>query len=85
MSKSKIIAILLVIVIVAGITFYYLIEEKEVVNIKPDIEIIYPKNGSTVSKIVTISGTASDPDGDDELLEVEIKIFDVEYPSSFIK
>ncbi len=74
MSRNIIIAMLLVIIVIIGLSFNYLREEKEKINIKPNIEIIYPEDGSTVSKIVTISGTASDPDGDDKLLEVEIKI-----------
>ncbi len=74
MSRNKIIAISLVFIVVIGLTINYLIKDEEKVNIKPDVEIIYPNQGSTVSKIVTISGTASDPDGNDELLEVEIRI-----------
>lgn len=74
MSKNKIIALLLVFIILGGITYNYLIKDEENDNVKPNVEIIYPNPGSVVSKIVTISGTASDPDGDDKFLEVEIKI-----------
>ena len=74
MSKNKIIAILLVFIVLIGLTFSYLINDEKNENVKPNVEIIYPDHGSIVSKIVKISGTASDPDGDDEFLEVEIKI-----------
>ena len=44
------------------------------VNHKPSVSINYPYDGSTVSKVVTISGVASDLDGDDTLVKVEILI-----------
>ena len=45
-------------------------------NEKPLVFINYPLDGMTVSNIVMISGEASDPDGDDELVYVEVKIDD---------
>ena len=45
-------------------------------NEKPLVSIDYPLDGMTVSNIVMISGEASDPDGDDELVYVEVKIDD---------
>jgi hypothetical protein len=74
MVRNRIIAIFIVFIVLIVLTFSYFIEERENKNIRPEIEILYPDNEEIVSKIVTISGTASDPDGDDELLEVEIKI-----------
>ena len=74
MIRNRIIAIFIVFIVLIGLTFGYFIEEGENKNIRPEIEILYPNNEDLVSKIVTISGTASDPDGKDEFLEVEIKI-----------
>ena len=74
MSTNKIIAIILVLIVILTLSSYYFIEEKNEENIEPEVEISYPLNGSTVSNIVTISGSAIDPDGNDGLLEVEIKI-----------
>jgi hypothetical protein len=44
------------------------------INKPPEISIVSPENGATVSGIVNISGTASDPDGDNTLERVEIKL-----------
>ena len=44
------------------------------VNKQPQIDITYPKNGDTVNGIVNITGTASDPDGDNTIDRVEIKL-----------
>ena len=74
MGTKTIIAILLIIAIALPLVFIYSEEDKAEVNQKPIVEIIYPHEGSTVSKIIMISGIASDPDGDDNLLEVEIRI-----------
>jgi hypothetical protein len=43
-------------------------------NKKPMVEITYPLNKTVVSNIVMISGTASDPDGNDTLENIEIRI-----------
>ena len=55
------------------------LEEDRVSNEVPLLEITYPRNGGTVSSIVMISGTASDPDGDDTLVNVEVMINDGEW------
>ena len=47
--------------------------EKERKNNIPVVEVRYPKDDATVSKIVTISGVASDPDGDKTIKRVEVK------------
>ncbi|MCK4365498.1 MAG: caspase family protein [Thermoplasmatales archaeon] len=74
MDKKKIIAVILIVAVVSPVIFIYFEEETVEVNKKPVVEIVYPRDGATVSKIVTISGSASDPDGDDNLLRVEIRI-----------
>jgi hypothetical protein len=43
-------------------------------NQKPVIAITYPQNGATISSLVMISGTASDPDTKDVVRKVEVKI-----------
>ena len=43
-------------------------------NEKPTVNIQYPKDNMVVSNLVMISGTASDSDGDKDLVNIEIKI-----------
>ena len=73
---KKIIAVLVIISVSLLLLYVYYEGDEESKNIEPLVEITYPSNGATISKIVTISGTASDPDGDDNLLEVEVMIKD---------
>jgi hypothetical protein len=76
MNMFKKIIALIVIVLLILIVFYSGIfdDSKASENKKPIVEITYPLSGATVSKIVTICGTAMDPDGDDSLLHVEIMV-----------
>lgn len=53
-----------------------LFEEKKVFNSKPVVEISYPETGDIFSKFVTISGTATDPNGDQTIKQVEIRLND---------
>lgn len=76
MNKKKIIAVILIVAVVSPVIFVYFEKDEVNINKKPVVEIAYPKDGATVSRIVTISGSASDPDGDDNLLIVEIRIND---------
>lgn len=76
---KKIITLLTFIIILSFILllfFGYIKIDDGVINHKPSIIINYPYDGSTVSKIVIISGTASDLDGDDTLEKIEIFIND---------
>ena len=43
-------------------------------NGKPTVIITYPSNGATIARLVMISGTASDPDKEDNISSVEVKI-----------
>jgi len=43
-------------------------------NGKPTVTITYPSNGAIVSKLVMISGTADNPDGEEGVNSVQIKI-----------
>jgi len=74
MNKKKIIAVLLALAVILPLTFIYFQKDKTNLNKKPIVEITYPYNGAVVSKIVTISGTATDPDIDDSVLRVEVTI-----------
>jgi len=56
--------------------FGYIKIDSGTINHKPTISITYPSNGSIVSKIVIISGIASDLDGNETLERVEILIDD---------
>ena len=69
---KKIIVILLVISITLPL-FSGCLEKKGRENHIPNVEITYPLDGDTVSKIVTISGKASDPDDDKTLKRIEVK------------
>ncbi|KYK21630.1 hypothetical protein AYK24_08870 [Thermoplasmatales archaeon SG8-52-4] len=79
MNIKAIIAVILVVIIVVPVYLIYFNKDDETTddkNKKPIVEIIYPQDNATVSNIVMISGTATDPDGDDNLLSVEIMIYD---------
>lgn len=71
-----IVSILIIILIIFAVFSFYFKEEK-VFNDKPTVKIQYPIDGSTVSKIVTISGIASDPNGDQTIKKVEILIDEI--------
>jgi hypothetical protein len=48
-------------------------------NQRPVVAITYPLNGTAVSNLVMVSGTASDPDTKDVVRKVEIKIGDASW------
>ncbi len=59
-----------------GYDFFALKLSFEGVNTMPELEIGSPEEGSTVSGTVTISGSASDQDGDETLEKVEVAVDD---------
>lgn len=69
-------ASILIIVILLVPLFSGCLDEDKDSNNKPTIVISYPVNNQKVSSLVIISGTSTDPDGDDDLVQVEIKIDD---------
>jgi len=71
---KRVIALILVILVAIPL-FSGCLEDVDS-NEKPLVSIDYPLDGMTVSNIVMISGEASDPNGDDELVYVEVKIDD---------
>jgi hypothetical protein len=50
-----------------------------IINGKPTVVITYPSDGAAVSTLVMISGTASDPNKNDNVTSVEIRINDGEW------
>jgi hypothetical protein len=74
MHRKKIIAVLIIVAVILPLIFIYFQEDKVSINIRPIVKITYPSDGAVVSKIVTVSGTATDPDGNDDLLKVEVTI-----------
>jgi len=52
-------------------------------NKKPVVSITHPKDNAVVSSLVMISGTASDPNGDTDLVFIEVKIEDGEWESTY--
>jgi hypothetical protein len=74
MNKTKIIAIFIVLAVLLPLLFIYFQKDETSKNNIPIVEITYPLDGTVVSKIVTISGTATDPDGNDDIERVEITI-----------
>ena len=70
-----IVSLLIIVLMVVPFFLSYFNEEK-VYNDKPTVKIQYPINGSTISKFVTISGIANDPNGDQTIKKVEIMIND---------
>jgi hypothetical protein len=51
------------------------------INHPPQLAITYPENQSSQTRLVMISGTASDPDGD-PITDVEVKIGDTNWTSA---
>lgn len=47
---------------------------EEVGNLPPTVAISYPENGDTVNGYITMTGEAHDPDGDEEIQWVKVKI-----------
>lgn len=77
--KYKLLIILTIIVVIAlfmGLFsgFFGQNFNLSLINQKPIVTITYPYDGSTVARLVMISGTASDPDKEDNITSVEVKI-----------
>jgi len=72
---NKAVAVSLVVALLVSL-FSGCIESEKSTNNQPSVRILYPKNNILVSSLVMISGTCHDPDGDDEILSVEVRIND---------
>ena len=71
---KRIFALFIVVSLVVPLFSGCLEEDKTEPNEKPVVEISYPRNNMLVSNLVMISGTASDPDGDNDLVSIEVKV-----------
>jgi Bacterial Ig domain/Caspase domain len=69
-------AIIIVITLLVGVFsgFFDQTFNLRLLNEKPIVTITYPSNGSTVARLVMISGTASNPDKEENISAVEVKI-----------
>ena len=74
MVKKAVAAVLIMIEILVLLSGCIGEDKKD--NKKPLVEIDYPRSGMTVSNFVMISGTVSDPDGDEAVVKVEVMIND---------
>lgn len=72
---KKAIAIFIVVLLIIPL-YSGCLGESEESNKIPNLEINYPTDDMKVSNIVMISGTCTDPDGDENLVYVEVKIND---------
>ena len=76
MDKKAIALVLIILVTLPLITGCV---EEEIKNHKPLVTFSYPQDGIIVSQLVMISGMAFDPDGNDSLIRVEVRINDDEW------
>ncbi len=69
-------AVIVVIALLVGVFSGFFGENfnLRLLNGKPTVTITYPSNGATIARLVMISGTASDPDKEDNISSVEVKI-----------
>ncbi len=71
--------ILIMLVLFSILSFSGCLEESNEINERPYVEILYPKNGITVSGLIKIVGKAYDLDKKDIIEKVEININDSEW------
>jgi len=73
--NKKLIAVFIIVILLVTL-FSGCLDYNNASNKKPIISISYPLDGATISSLVMISGICSDPDGDEDLSKVEVKIND---------
>ena len=81
-DRRAIILAIALLFILTAVAFSGCLEQK-IINEKPVILIKYPSDGARVSGIFTISGTATDPDGNDSLLSIEVRIDNGEWKQAY--
>jgi hypothetical protein len=81
MDKKLITIFVVAIIIVTSLSGC--LEEKDTPNKKPVVSINYPLNRSTVSSLVMISGIATDLDGDEYIIKIEVKIGDDKWDKAY--
>jgi len=66
------------VIVVVGLTAVYYSgvfnNQLHIFNHAPTLTIAYPGNETSLSRLVMVSGTAHDPDGDDQITDIQIKI-----------
>ncbi len=73
MDKKNIAYIIVILVVISAVAIFFVLDSGDgVSNIPPEVEISYPSDGSTVSGIVLISGTAYDEDTSVNLSRVQV-------------
>ncbi len=77
MKHAWIIAVAVIAVVVI-LTMYsgVLTTNLHLINTPPTVTLTYPSDETTLSRLVMISGTAHDKDGDNELTSIQVKIGD---------
>lgn len=76
MDKKLLAIIIAAAILAAGSISYLLLQPVKEENIPPEVTINHPADGAIVSDIVMISGDAHDPESEDDLIAVEVKIQD---------
>lgn len=79
---KKLIAVFIAVSLFVTLFSGCLEEDKESSTKKPVIKITYPTNSMKVSSLVMISGTSTDPDGDDDVIQIEVKIGNNEWETA---
>ena len=72
MNKRNIALILVTILLLISLSGCLQEEKKK--NRKPEVEISYPADGAIVSSFLIISGNCSDPDGNETVERIEVKV-----------
>jgi hypothetical protein len=74
--NKKLVTLLILIILISSIFSGCLDNNADDSNNKPGVTINYPIENQIVSNLVIISGAASDPDGNEQLIQVEVRIND---------
>jgi len=72
--NKRLVSVVIVLLILIPTLFWFFTQNTSLLDKKPVVHIEYPSDNAKVSSFVMISGTASDPDGDETLVSVEVKI-----------
>ncbi len=74
MKIKKIISVIALSAILITTTVFSGCLQHNIINRRPIVSIEYPRDGLTVSKLLMVYGKVSDPDGNNTILEIELKI-----------
>jgi len=73
-NMNKKIFLVLIIILTSSFLISGCIEEKSIINNKPSVTITYPIDGMNIFNLINISGNAFDPDDNNSLVKVQVKI-----------